>query len=300
MSRYAIPFGKAGIFSLSNRTDDSKGVSGAANFRELFGVETFEGKYESVLRRFAGNDEERVRVFNELAADETIDLLIAMRGGYGVTRILEGIDFDALRESGKAVCGYSDVTALLLAAWKHGCTRLYHGPMIASNFSTDLNSPEVTQTAEAFAELLNCEKNLLPSWCRWKVMGEGECRGPLIPMNLTLLCALCGTDFMADLNGAILAVEDISAPAHDIDRKFNQLRQCGILNNLSGIIFGSFSDCEDSEYLPEILREYGDMVNGPSVCGFTFGHIAPSTPLPFGRDVLFRVSSAGWMELQAL
>lgn len=281
---------RAGVFSLSNRSDDDRAVRGIENLRRELNLETVVGRYNSVLRRFAGDDNERASVFNSLAADPSIDILIAMRGGYGVTRVLDRLDFDVLRESGKILCGYSDVTALLLAAWKNGCGDLYHGPMAAAGFDLDPASDAFKQEISAFVDLVNGKKELLTDWCSFRTVKSGKAEGPLIPVNLTLLTALCGTDYMPDLNGSILVVEDVGEPSHDVDRNLNHLRQCGIIDSLSGIIFGKFSNCEDDEYLPEIIGEYASMVKGPSLCDLAFGHIHPSLPLPFGKRCSFEVS----------
>ena len=276
-------FGKTGIFSLSNRSDDRRSASGIANLKSFFCSEVVIGEYATSFRRFAGNDEERASVFNKLAADDSIGILIAMRGGYGVTRILEKIDFEQLRRSGKTVCGFSDVTALLLAAWKNGCENLYLGRMVAAGFDFPADSENFKFEVGGLMELLNGKQEILSDWCRYEIIRRGDAEGALVPVNLTLLSALTGTEFMPDLTGAILAIEDVGEPAHDIDRNLNHLRQCGILESLSGIIFGSFSDCEDGEYLPEIIREYAALVDGPALCNFSFGHVHPSLPMPFGK-----------------
>ncbi|MBQ7649741.1 MAG: hypothetical protein IJS15_02215, partial [Victivallales bacterium] len=103
------------------------------------------------------------------------------------------------------------------------------------------------------------------------------------PMNLTMLCNLIGTPFMADLQGCILAIEDVNEAAYSIDRMLAYLKNTGILKRLSGLIFGQFTDAEDAEYLPEIFTEYAEFVNGPVISNFPFGHGTPSISIQVGK-----------------
>ena len=236
-------------------------------------------------RYFAGTDEQRLRNLQQLLADPEIDLLLAARGGFGCARILEQLDWVALRRRNLPVIGYSDLTALHLAALKFGCRNHIQGPMLCTQWGSDCSEPAFSATMESLSSCLrNCSK-LLPSWHQAETLVAGKASGPLIPCNLTLLCSLIGTASLPDFNQAILVLEDIHVPAHGLDRYLNQLRQCGILQKLSGLIFGQFSDCEDDEFLPGILAEYASYVNGPVLQNLAFGHQNPSISLPVGRLV---------------
>ena len=96
---YTIPssFKKVGVFSLSNRTVDQRAALGLSNLEKVWGVKGVCGEYQTVSRRFAGEDSERADVFNRMVKGDSISMLIAMRGGYGATRVLEKIDFEALQ-----------------------------------------------------------------------------------------------------------------------------------------------------------------------------------------------------------
>ena len=265
-----------GVFALSYLPDEARLAAGVRILEERFGVRVkVRMPPEPGPRRMAGFDDERAACFNDLVQDPEVDGLVAARGGYGATRVLERIDFAALKDSGKFVCGYSDTTALLLAAWKHGCTRLYHGPMATS-------SSDCPQEWEAFAELLGEDGYIVPPGQQAAVLKSGCVDGILVPMNFSMLQALLGTPWMPCLDNAILCLEDIGEPAHDIDRKLRQLRQCGILERLGGLLFGQFGECENDAWLPEIEREYGRFVKGPVAAGLPFGHLHPSIPLPLG------------------
>ncbi|MBO4619423.1 MAG: LD-carboxypeptidase [Victivallales bacterium] len=304
---------KIGIFAIANSADPEKLAVGVKNFEEYTGMEVLPYSVTSPgPRHFSSDDVHRAKEFNDLLYNPEVSGLVAIRGGYGVTRVLEQIDFEALRRKDCFLCGYSDITALLLVAWKHGCRKLIHGPMIQSSWANDPSSQAFQIEAETFLNiqgkgnrtkdsydnlkepnkqpgkttqviepytLLSCPTLLKSAYSHYPV----ACN--LIPMNLTLLCALLGTPFLPDLTGTILALEDISEPAHDIDRKLNQLRQAGILKRLAGLIFGQFTNAEDAEFLPEIRKEYAEFVPGPVIENFPFGHCHPSVTLPFGDPV---------------
>lgn len=279
--------GKIGVFALSNAPDEAQLKLGCENISAFFGGEVVSSCITSPgPRKLAGDDTSRANGFNRLLEDETINLLVAARGGFGITRILENLDLDRLRESGKWLCGYSDVTALLLAAWKAGCTRLFHGPMICSTWAKIHQDQGCLNEVRLFRDALEKEirSSEKPASLEYSTtIREGSATAPILPVNLTMLISLLGTPFIPDLSGTILAIEDVNEPAHAIDRKLNQLRQNGILGSLKGLVFGHFTDAEDSEQIPEILKDYAKFVPGPVVMDFPLGHDHPSIPLRFGK-----------------
>lgn len=278
---------KIGVFALSNAPDAGLLEKGCANLADFLHAEVVcDCQTTPDPRKMAGDDCSRARRFNELLADDSIDMLVAARGGYGVTRILDKIDVAALRRSGKWLCGYSDVSALLLYAWKNGCTRLIHGPMICSGWANIRESKECLREAELFRKLLEdvSDGNGTMRLESTMTLKRGCATAPLIPTNLTMLNSLVGTTFLPELSGTIIALEDVNEPAHSIDRKLNQLRQCGILGALKGLVFGHFTDADDGSFIPEILNEYAACIDGPVIIDYPLGHDHPSTPLVFGRN----------------
>ncbi len=232
--------------------------------------------------RLAGDDTTRASLFHSLVSEPSVNLLVAARGGFGVTRILQNLDFEALRRSGKALCGYSDVSALLLAAWSRGCRRLIHGPMVCSSWSRDPQEPSFQAERDSFREVLQGRWRFVTSDMELRVLKAGVAEGPVIPMNLTMLISLLGTPFQPDLTGTILVLEDVSEPAHAIQRMMVQLRSAGILKALAGLVFADFSRGEDAEYLPGIFREAAQWTPGPVLAGYPLGHCHPSRSCPVG------------------
>lgn len=232
-------------------------------------------------RYMAGNDEERARRLQQLLQDPDIDLLLAARGGFGASRILPLLDWELLRSRNLPVVGHSDVTALHLAAWQAGCRRQLCGPMLCKQW-LPAAAATLPQTLQSLCDCLNQNENLLPDWHGSVTLQPGQASGPLVPVNLTILCSLIGTPFLPDLQNAILVLEDIAEPAYRIDRCLCQLSQAGILNRLGALVFGQFSQCEDARLLPEIFSEYARRLPIPVLTSLAFGHVNPSLTLPTG------------------
>ena len=272
-----------GVFSLSNAPSAPLLARGCALLARVLGGVPLRCACQTVggPRRLAGNDALRCAQFHALLDDPETDLLVAARGGFGVTRLLEQLDFPRLKASGKALCGYSDVSALLVAAWSQGCRRLLHGPMICSTWALE-DSPALAAETDSFLRTLRGEWKLTSPGFTLETLRPGTARGPVLPVNLTMLISLLGTPFQPDLQGAILLLEDVHEPAHAIERMLVQLRSAGILKRLAGLILGQFSQGEDAHYLPEIFREAAQWVPGPVVAGYPLGHHHPSLTCPVG------------------
>ncbi len=284
---------RIGMFSLSGVSDKERIERGIAVISGLGFEAIFPHPAKSTLRYLEASDSERLRMFNELLARPDVDAMMSLRGGFGVTRVLEEIDWERLRHRNIPLIGYSDVSALLLAAYKNGCTRLIHGPMLCST----LANPNMT-TIATFQSCLNGETAPLLPKTQLHTIKHGAVSARIFPANLTMLCNLIGTDFMPSLDGCILAIEDISEAAYSIDRMLAHLKNAGILKRLSALVFGQFTDGEDSEYLPEIFAEYAEYINGPVISNFPFGHGSPTTSIQVGRTFSIDTSSSRTTQLQ--
>ncbi len=298
---FLSPFPEAiltiGLFTLSGRFDTTQTQAGAELFKQ-WGVTAIQPSRQSGPVRFlAASDDERLRQFHEVLANPKVDMMMAYRGGYGSTRIIDRIDWDLMRRRNIPICGYSDVCGLHLSALRHGCLRNIHGPMFCSTLGQNLKEEKQKQamqkTLASFAACLRKEPNLLPNWANATVIQPGQAAGQLIPTNLSLLTAMIGTGQLPDFHGAILVLEDVSEASHRIDRMLQQLRATGLLSQLGGLVFGQFSEGEDSQYLPEILKDFAADVKGPVICDVPFGHIFPSISLPVGAEVVLSADAKG-------
>ncbi|MFA6929900.1 MAG: LD-carboxypeptidase [Lentisphaeria bacterium] len=273
-----------GVFAPAKTISGSEFQSALENLR-CCGIKIKETcSKTAACRYFAGTDEQRVRNLQTLLADPDIDLLLAARGGFGCARILEQLDWTALRRRNLPVVGYSDLSAFHLAALKFGCRRHIQGPMLCTQWQ-NCPEPAFSSAMASLSDCLHQRTNLLPPWHQAEILLPGKASGSLIPCNLTLLCSLLSTSFLPELNQTILVLEDIHLPAHAVDRNLNQLRQAGILAKLSGLMFAQFNDCEDQQYLPDIFADYASYIQGPVLKGLCFGHQNPSLSLPVGKLV---------------
>ncbi|MDQ6830515.1 MAG: LD-carboxypeptidase, partial [Gemmatimonadota bacterium] len=227
----------------------------------------------------AGPDADRVEDLNRAFRDSRVDGVWCLRGGYGTMRILDAIDYDALRAHPKAIIGYSDITALHLAVAARCDLCSFHGPT-ARAILTDFSRASLARAAGATGgEPCGVAPHA-------RVLRDGVARGPIVGGNLALLTALVGTPYAARCDGAILIVEDVNEPAYRIDRMLRHLRLAGILAKCSGLLFGDFTLRADSDddpsLLDDVLREAADTVNGPCLAGVPVGHIDDQWTLPLG------------------
>lgn len=227
----------------------------------------------------AGDDASRLADLNGTIRDPRIDGIWCIRGGYGSMRLLDAIDYDALRKSPKAVIGYSDITALHCAIRARCDLVSYHGPNARAEltpFSRASLARATSRVGDPFADTPP-----LPL-CR-----EGSAAGPLVGGNLALLCALIGTPYSAFFDGAILVIEDVNEPLYRIDRMLRQLTLSGALARVAGLCIGSFTERGDESddaprSLDVLFEEAAAHVRGPVAFGAPIGHVPNQWTLPLG------------------
>ena len=224
---------------------------------------------------YAGTDPERLEDLQPNAP-----LVACMRGGWGSARLLER----PLAEEEHWLLGFSDVTSLLWARQAAGLPGGIHGPMV-----TTLGAePEWSQ--ERLRALLFGEA--LPP-LQGTVWSPGQAEGPCLAGNLTVATHLLGTPHLPDLSGAILLFEDIGEAPYRIDRMLSHWRLSGALQQIAGLGFGSFSDCEGDEDdardpqhsfgLQAVLQERCGDLGIPVIADLPFGHRCGNAAIPIGR-----------------
>jgi muramoyltetrapeptide carboxypeptidase len=235
------------------------------------------------LLGLAGGDDARLEGYLSLLRDPEVDAILFARGGYGVTRLLGRLPEEALRQSVKLHCGYSDVTALS-AFLRERCGQFsIHGPMVAA----DLARPLDALTAAWFPALLEGRAPIRLEVPAADVLVPGRAEGPLVGGCLSLLAALAGTPWEYDYDGALLFLEDVGEEAYRIDRMLGTLVSSGRMDRLAGIIMGSmtrvtFGGVEDPERLRSLLLDRLAPLGVPVGGGLPFGHAGPNVPLPVG------------------
>lgn len=235
------------------------------------------------LLGLAGDDDARLAGYLGLVMDPEVEAILFARGGYGVTRVLSRLPEGLLRETAKLHCGFSDVTALS-AFLRQRCGLVsIHGPMVAADLATPLDS----LTAAWFPALLEGRAPLLLEVPSAEVLVPGRAEGPLVGGCLSLLAALTGTPWEFDYDGALLFIEEVGEEAYRVDRMLGTLLSSGRLDRLAGIIAGSmtrvtFGGVEDPERVRLLLLDRFAPLGVPVAAGLPFGHVAPNVPLPVG------------------
>lgn len=237
----------------------------------------------AMLEHLAASDAQRVADLHSALADPEVDALIALRGGYGCMRLLDRIDTGLLRRHPKPLIGYSDLTALH-ALWQRHEAPAWHAPMPASDWHKgETGWRDATLLAHRLRSGL-AKGEILGATAAPHALDRGEApvSGVLMGGNLAVLVALLGTPFMPDLAGSVLFLEEVGEEPYKVDRLLCQLRLSGQLDQVAGVLLGSFSDAQ----VPDaVLADYFDPLRVPVLAGWPSGHAPPNTPLPIGVRV---------------
>ncbi|HTU88588.1 MAG TPA: LD-carboxypeptidase [Gemmataceae bacterium] len=232
------------------------------------------------------------RILNAAIRDPKVRAIFPCRGGYGLTRILDRIDYAALRNDPKILIGFSDLTALHLAVARQARVITFHSPLATrvlwqedKKYAFAVASFQRAIFADRYAKggagyTIEVPDDLPRPV---KLVG-GTARGRLLGGNLTLICSTLGTPFAIQPKGAILFIEDVNEAPYRIDRHLAQLRLAGVLDAVAGIIVGSFLSREpkDEKEFDRLFHEYFGKMKMPVVLGFPIGHTARNATLPHG------------------
>lgn len=237
------------------------------------------------MQRFAGDDETRLAALHRVAASGT-DIAMATRGGYGLTRLLDRIDYAAIArsiEAGMLWVGHSDFTALQLALLARHRVVTYAGPMACYDFG----GPEVDDVTEAcFLEAMRGELEAVGF--RTEAVHDGlDVKGVLWGGNLCMVSSLLGTPHMPRLKGGILFLEDVNEHPYRLERNLLQLRQAGVLDAQKAVVLGRFTDFTASPHdrgytLKAMVAYLRSLTDTPILTGLPFGHVPTKVTLPVG------------------
>jgi muramoyltetrapeptide carboxypeptidase len=238
----------------------------------------------------AGRDQDRVRDFHFMFENPEIKAIISSRGGYGTPRLLDTINYDLIAKNPKIFVGYSDVTALQLALWKHTGLITFSGPMAAVEMGSGMDP-----FSEKYLWSILCDDSSADYYPELpdnhlQIINPGKAKGRLLGGCLSLVSSVIGTKHQPDFTGSILILEDIGEQPYRIDRYLSQLKSAGILDQINGAILGQFIDCNDKEGEPtftldEIFSDYFDLLSIPVIKNFLYGHVPKKFTIPIGVDV---------------
>ena len=240
----------------------------------------------------AGTDEERAAELNRMIRDPRVRAIFPVCGGYGLTRILDRIDYESLRKDPKVITGYSDLTALHLAVASQARLITFHSPMPMHSLWQG-EKPGFTFAAASFGRAVFAGEYkrgesgyaiALPPGVRPEKLVGGTARGRLLGGNLTLICSTLGTPYALQPRGTILLIEDVNEAPYRVDRMLSQLHLAGVLDAVSGVVVGSFCrrDHPDAKELDRVLREGLGKLKVPVLMAFPVGHNPLNATLPEG------------------
>lgn len=242
--------------------------------------------YPGVWQRdgyLAGSDAERLRDLHDAFADDSVDAIFCLRGGYGCPRLLDGIDFELLRGHPKPFVGYSDITALHLAITRYAGFVTFHGPML----NADLLGNKQAPTESSLLHMLSGQQPPTlehPLAYPLTTIASGCASGRLLGGNLSMICAVMGTAFELDGEGIILFIEDVNEPLYRVDRLLTHMRLAGKLDRLRGVLVGDVAGVERAALERLLTQELGGL-GIPVLAGWRSGHCDPNLTLPMGAQV---------------
>ena len=245
--------------------------------------------------RFAASDAARVAQLHAAANNPDVEIVMALRGGYGLSRLLPLIDFDLLARSGKLFVGHSDFTALQMGLLAKTGAISFAGPMICDDFSR----ADISEfTHHHFWQCLSAPVCTFTA----AVMGNAQlnAEGLLWGGNLSMLTHLIGSPWMPQIEGGILFIEDINEHPYRVERMLLQLLHAGILQKQKAVLLGDFSGYRLSDYdngydFAHMLSFMRSQMTVPLVQGLQFGHVRDKLTLPVGAQATLRSDAEGFL-----
>ena len=235
-------------------------------------------------QRFAGSDSQRLAAFGR-AIKQKLPIVMASRGGYGLTRLLPQIDWTAMADSGKRFVGQSDFTVFSLALLAKTGAVSYAGPTACFDFG---GKKSELLTAEIFGESMRGELEILSF--ETQDADPVDCRGVLWGGNLAMVTSLLGTPYMPKIKGGILFVEDVGEHPYRVERMLCQLAQAGVLRNQKALLLGGFTEYRLAEHdagydLSAAIAYIRKSVGIPVITGLPYGHTVMKATLPVGAKI---------------
>jgi muramoyltetrapeptide carboxypeptidase len=278
------PGARVGLIAPAGPCRDARDVDRAIENTRSLGWEPVVGGHVHECDGYlAGSDAHRMADLNRFAADDAIDAVWCIRGGYGTMRLLDGLDYAAWRRRPKALLGYSDITALHAAIGGRAELVTFHAPTARAKLTAFSRDSLVGAVVGSGAQVLRADAAT--------TLVGGRARGRLVGGNLALIASLTGTPYAPSYEGAILVLEDVYESVYRIDRMLTQLRLAGALAGLAGIVFGQFTEVPDEPAnaerpLARALAEAAERRGLPCVSDFPVGHVDDQATIPLGATAV--------------
>ena len=262
-------------------------------------------------QRFAGDDAARLAAIHRIA-DRSPDIAMATRGGYGMSRLLDAIDWKRIAasvERGTRWVGHSDLTVLQLGLLAHAGARSWAGPMACYDFGREAGEHDEKTvdavdevTRDCFVEAMSGALEAVGF--RTESGFDGlEVRGTLWGGNRCLVSSLIGTPHWPRVKGGVLFLEDVNEHPYRVERSLLQLHQAGVLDAQKAVVLGAFSDWKKSPHdrgygMKAMLQRLRSDTRTPILTGLPFGHVPTKVTMPVGARVTLLVDGRdvliGW------
>ncbi|MDG1252490.1 MAG: LD-carboxypeptidase [Schleiferiaceae bacterium] len=239
--------------------------------------------------QFGGSDEQRAGDVNWAIAQDEVKAIWSIRGGYGAVRMVDGVNWDGLKAQPKWLIGFSDFTMILGEAFQHQLCAIHSWMPIQRPLVTEVSSVHLAKLLGGQPQALHSKNHPLNR--------HGRIQGQLIGGNLSVLYSMLGSSSFPNLEGCILALEDLDEYRYHLDRMMWGLRRAGVLHGVLGLAIGAFSDMKDNA-IPfgrepiEIIRDA--FPEGlPMAFGLPFGHLEDNEPFITGYAYQLEVDLSG-------
>ena len=265
---------------------DEKSIAEFIEILEEMGFKVVKGRtLYSRHGYFAGTDEIRAKEINDFFSDPNISAIFSMKGGWGCARLFSMIDYENIRKNPKIIMGFSDITSLLIAIYAKTGLVTFHGPVGNSSWG-EFSMRYVKKV------LIEKEKALMMSTGKMDDKGmtlnSGKAKGVLVGGNLSVVTSIIGSNYLPDWKNKILFLEERGEEPYRVDRMLTQLKLAGVLDNISGFVFGKCK-CEAEEpekafTYQQVFEQHIKPLKIPAFYNSMIGHIENKFTLPIGIE----------------
>ena len=291
-------------------------VKNGIRFLESQGFRVKFGEFSLEMNGYvSATAEKRIKDINTFLKDPEVDIIIASIGGYNSNQLLDQLDYQLIRNTKKIFCGYSDITAMLLAIHYKTGIKVIHGPTFLPElcgyprpydytmeyFEKALLNEKFSYKApryniNEYRDWSEDEKKMLPKKrtdpTQWKVFNQGTAHAQIIGGNLQTLALLIGSEYcpISYFENKILFLEDCCEKLARVDAILQSLKLRGLFDKIRGLIIGKFTNPEINLAIPVLLNKLKLSNEIPIIYDIDLGHTTPMISIPLGAISTLKVN----------
>lgn len=247
----------------------------------------------SQFNYFSGSDKQRTQDLQQMMNDSTVKAILCGRGGYGMSRIIDSLDFQKFKKTPKWIIGFSDITVLQAHIFQHYQIATLHAPMAAAFNGEGYKNEYIASLKEALSGTTSSYECATHSLNK-----KGSGAGDLIGGNLSMIIHLIGSHSSYKTRHKILFLEDVGEYLYNIDRMIIQLERAEMFKHLKGLIIGGFSDMKDTTIpfgtdVYNLINHHVKDYKFPICYGFPVSHETENVALKIGINHELKVTKDG-------